>query len=141
MQLHLINGFLGSGKTSAIIATVFFKRLPARSLNQPWAWAIPLMGYFAILLAWLVGRYRQDQLSGYASLALWGMSAFGLLFSIYLTFLEPFVIGATCAWCVSSAILMTALFWLSLAPAKTALSYLFVEKNHALERSSSQRAR
>ena len=35
------------------------------------------------------------------------MSAFGLIFSIYLTFLEPFVIGATCAWCLTSAILMT----------------------------------
>ena len=52
------------------------------------------------------------------------MAAFGVLFSVYLTFLEPFVIGATCAWCLTSAILMTALFWLSLAPARAALSYL-----------------
>jgi uncharacterized membrane protein len=28
--------------------------------------------------------------------------------SVYLTFLEPFVIGATCAWCLTSAVLMTA---------------------------------
>ena len=178
---------------SAILAAVFFKRLPARSLNQPWAWVIPLiclvglgiagylayvetnqveavcgpvgdcntvqqseyarlfgvlpigviglMGYFAILLAWLIGHYGQERLACYTSLALWGMSAFGLLFSIYLTFLEPFIIGATCAWCVTSAILMTVLFWLSLAPAKTALSYLFVEKEHAFERSNSQRSR
>jgi uncharacterized membrane protein len=50
------------------------------------------------------------------------MTAFGLAFSIYLTFLEPFVIGATCAWCLTSAIVMTALFWLSLKPARLAYS-------------------
>ncbi|WP_287908301.1 vitamin K epoxide reductase family protein [Chloroflexus sp.] len=32
----------------------------------------------------------------------------GTLFSLYLTFLEPFVIGATCIWCLLSAITMTS---------------------------------
>jgi len=77
-----------------------------------------LVGYVMILLAWGVERWANRQLSGYASLAIFGMAAFGLLFSIYLTFLEPFVIGATCAWCLTSAVIMTAVFWLSLAPAK-----------------------
>ena len=40
------------------------------------------------------------------------MTAGGVLFSIYLTFLEPFVIGATCAWCLSSAVIMTLLLLL-----------------------------
>jgi len=44
------------------------------------------------------------------------MTAFGTLFSIYLTFLEPFVIGATCLWCLSSAVIMTTLFILALKP-------------------------
>ncbi|RPH60653.1 MAG: hypothetical protein EHM81_05800, partial [Chloroflexi bacterium] len=48
------------------------------------------------------------------------MTSFGLTFSVYLTFLEPFVIGATCAWCLTSAIVITALFWLSLMPGKQA---------------------
>jgi uncharacterized membrane protein len=52
------------------------------------------------------------------------MSAFGVLFSIYLTFLEPFVIGATCAWCLTSAIIMTAMLWLSLSPGKLAFTFL-----------------
>jgi uncharacterized membrane protein len=30
-------------------------------------------------------------------------------FSIYLTFLEPFVIGASCAWCLTSALIATLL--------------------------------
>jgi uncharacterized membrane protein len=32
-----------------------------------------------------------------------------VLFSIYLTFLEPFVIGATCMWCICSAVIMIIL--------------------------------
>jgi len=62
------------------------------------------------------------------TLSLLGMTAFGTLFSIYLTFLEPFVIGATCAWCLTSAIIMNVLLWLSLMPAKLALSYLHRER-------------
>jgi len=79
-----------------------------------------LLGYIAILAAWLVGRIGRKPFSVYAGLAQLGLTAFGLAFSIYLTFLEPFVIGATCAWCLSSALLMTALFWLSLKPGKRA---------------------
>lgn len=83
-----------------------------------------IIGYGLILLAWLVGRYGRGRISDLAWLALLGMTSFGLLFSIYLTFLEPFVIGATCAWCLTSAVLMTALFWLSLAPGKSAWVHL-----------------
>jgi uncharacterized membrane protein/thiol-disulfide isomerase/thioredoxin len=85
-----------------------------------------LLGYIAIFAAWLVGRLNRPPLSWYADLLFLGMTAFGLAFSIYLTFLEPFVIGATCAWCLTSAIVMTALFWLSLKPAR--LAYEFVVK-------------
>jgi len=77
-----------------------------------------LVGYVMILLAWGVERWANQRLATYASLAIFGMTTFGLLFSIYLTFLEPFVIGATCAWCLASAIIMTLLFWWSLAPAR-----------------------
>ena len=83
-----------------------------------------LVGYIMILLAWGIGRFARPRLAAYASLALLGLTAAGLLFSIYLTFLEPFVIGATCAWCLTSAIIMTALFWLSIMPARSALSDL-----------------
>jgi uncharacterized membrane protein len=39
-----------------------------------------------------------------------------------LTFLDPFVIGATCAWCLTSAVLITALLWLTVAPGIAALT-------------------
>jgi uncharacterized membrane protein len=83
-----------------------------------------IIGYVLILLAWIVGRFTSRCLAAYASLAILGMSAFGVLFSIYLTFLEPFVIGATCAWCLTSAIIMTAMLWLSLSPGKLAFTFL-----------------
>jgi len=83
-----------------------------------------MVGYVLILLAWGLGRSANRRLAAYGSLAMLGLTAFGLLFSIYLTFLEPFVIGATCAWCLTSAVLMTILFCLSLVPGKRALVYL-----------------
>jgi uncharacterized membrane protein len=42
---------------------------------------------------------------------MWWFALVGVLFSIYLTYLEPFVIGATCAWCLTSAISMTLILW------------------------------
>jgi uncharacterized membrane protein len=72
-----------------------------------------IAGNVAILLTWIVSRAAWARWSVYSGIALLGMTAFGALFSIYLTFLEPFVIGATCAWCLSSAIVMTLLFRLT----------------------------
>ncbi|MCD6288889.1 MAG: vitamin K epoxide reductase [Anaerolineae bacterium] len=72
-----------------------------------------MAGYIAILIAWAVGRWGEGAVAAQGRLALFAFTAFGTLFSIYLTFLEPFVIGATCAWCVSSAIIMTVLLGLS----------------------------
>lgn len=79
-------------------------------------------GYVAIIVAWAASRFAGGQLARLGALALLAMTAIGVLFSIYLTFLEPFVIGATCAWCISSAVIMTALLWLSITPGKRALN-------------------
>ena len=38
------------------------------------------------------------------------LSALGLAFTIYLTYLELFVIHAICRWCVASAVLICAIF-------------------------------
>jgi len=81
-----------------------------------------LIGYIAIGLVWLIARYFDGYLADLAVISLFIMTAFGTLFSIYLTFLEPFVIGATCAWCLTSAILITTLMVLSVKPAKSIIS-------------------
>jgi uncharacterized membrane protein len=73
-----------------------------------------IMGYAMIMLVWLLGRSPNRQMIRFKDRAIFGMTALGILFSIYLTFLEPFVIGASCAWCLASAVIMTLLFLLSL---------------------------
>ena len=50
----------------------------------------------------------------WVALALFGVSAVGVAFSGYLTYLEAFVIHAWCQWCVISAILVTLIFLLSI---------------------------
>lgn len=64
---------------------------------------IGLAGYIAIFGAWLWGRSGNPT----ARALLLVMAAAGVLFSIYLTWLELFVIRAVCLWCLSSAVIMT----------------------------------
>jgi len=66
-----------------------------------------MLGYITIGITWVVSLKTSGKLQFYAKMAMFLVALFGLLFFIYLTFLEPFVIGATCAWCISSAIIMT----------------------------------
>ncbi len=73
-------------------------------------------GYVMILLAWATHRYTSGWMADAAQALLLGFVLFGTVFSIYLTFLEPFVIGATCAWCLTSAMLMILILFLQ-APA------------------------
>ena len=74
------------------------------------------LGYIAILVTWLWRHFRTDSLSKIDGPAMFGMALFGTLFSIYLTYLELFVIHAVCIWCLLSAVIITALMLLSLPP-------------------------
>lgn len=74
------------------------------------------LGYIGILAAWAWRRWRKGQLAEMAGPALFGMAAFGVLYSIYLTYLELFVIRAVCIWCLSSAVIITLLMLLNLGP-------------------------
>jgi uncharacterized membrane protein len=79
-----------------------------------------LLGYAAIGGLWVVSRVARGTAAD-ASTVLIGVGAWmGTLFSVYLTFLEPFVIGATCMWCITSAVVMMALLWISAGPAADA---------------------
>lgn len=84
-----------------------------------------VVGYLGILAMYL-WRRLQSSPRGRAipSLILFGIAGFGTLFSIYLTFLEPFVIGATCAWCLTSAVIITALLLLTARPGLQAIQAL-----------------
>lgn len=65
-----------------------------------------LAGYVAMLGAWSLGKVGAPSLRMPARRTFWAMAFVGTVFSVYLTFLEPFVIGATCAWCVGSAVIV-----------------------------------
>jgi len=73
-----------------------------------------LVGFGAVLVLWVLGQEGRT-LAGRAREWLFALTMAGTLFSAYLTFLEPFVIGATCAWCLTSALIMTVLLWLAAA--------------------------
>ncbi|NOX63775.1 MAG: vitamin K epoxide reductase [Chloroflexi bacterium] len=70
-----------------------------------------VMGYLAILALWFWQRFSPERLAEPARRLLAILLLFGVAFSLYLTFLEPFVIGAVCMWCLSSALIMTLLLW------------------------------
>jgi Predicted membrane protein len=73
--------------------------------------AAGIAGYGAILAVWVAAHSKAG-----ARMApvLPVLALIGVLVSIYLTFLEPFVIGATCLWCLTSAVILTGLLWLSM---------------------------
>jgi uncharacterized membrane protein len=66
-----------------------------------------LLGYLGLLAAWLTREISSQNLAKPADLAFFGMAFFAVLFSIYLTYLEPFVIRAVCMWCITSAVIVT----------------------------------
>jgi uncharacterized membrane protein len=68
-----------------------------------------IIGYVTIGATWLIGKKTTGQIQFYAKLGMFFAALFGLVFFIYLTFLEPFVIGATCAWCITSALIMAVI--------------------------------
>jgi uncharacterized membrane protein len=75
------------------------------------------LGYLGILAAWLLGKFSAGKLADYMPLAIFGMGIFGTFFSVYLTYLELFVIKAVCIWCLSSAVIITLLMLVSLPAA------------------------
>ena len=94
---------------------------PSSRVSTPRLFGIPIgvlgvVGYALLLAGWVVARLVHGRM---ADLIVAGMAAgafLGVCFSAYLTFLEPFVIGATCMWCITSALTMLALLWLLARP-------------------------
>ena len=68
------------------------------------------IGVLARAVAGLTPRFAESRT---LSRVLVGVTAVGLVFSLWLTYLELFVIDAICQWCVISALLATSLFVLS----------------------------
>lgn len=82
-----------------------------------------VMGYLAIFAAWWWGKRRKTGWGAMMPVILLGFSAFGTLYSIYLTYLEIFVIQAVCMWCITSAIVMTLILLANLPRAAAWLTF------------------
>jgi uncharacterized membrane protein len=71
------------------------------------------LAYLGILFLWVTQRMLPEGMASVARWTLFALAMVGAAFSSYLTFLEPFVIGAVCVWCLTSAVCMALLLLLA----------------------------
>jgi uncharacterized membrane protein len=83
-----------------------------------------LAAYIALLALTLLRGHHLGGMEDYIPLAIFGISLIGVLYSAYLTYLELYVIYAICWWCVTSAVIITVIFLLSLPDLKAEASSL-----------------
>ena len=88
--------------------------------NSPYAEisGIPIaylgLGAYILILVLLFLEKRGEFWANYSPMIVFGMTLAGMLYSIYLTYIELAVLHAVCPYCVVSAIAITVLFILSL---------------------------
>jgi uncharacterized membrane protein len=99
---------LGSGDCSTVNASPY-----ASVYGIP----VALIGVFGYVVIFLLLQYEKanDFLKEYALLSLFGITLAGFLFTIYLVYLEFYVIHALCPFCLGSQTTMTILFGLTTA--------------------------
>ncbi len=77
------------------------------------------LGYlFILLVIYLSGKNKYVKEN--SVIVIFGFSFIGVLYSAYLTYIELFVLGAICQYCVISAVVMTFIFILSIIRFNTA---------------------
>jgi uncharacterized membrane protein/glutaredoxin len=76
-----------------------------------------VLNYLAVGVLWTGQRYLPGRWANLSAMGLLGLTLFAVLFSIYLTCLELFVIRAICIWCLSSAVITTMVTLLVVVPA------------------------
>lgn len=82
------------------------------------AWGV---GYYAVVLGLaMVSVQERFEQSRRLTSALVFVTGAGLLFSLWLTYLELFVIHALCRWCLGSAAMTVVLFGLAIAESRIA---------------------
>jgi uncharacterized membrane protein len=76
---------------------------------------VPILGVVGYLFIALIsiGRWRGLGYRSWILLATFGAALFGFLFSLFLTYVELFVLFAVCPWCMASAVAMTGVFIIS----------------------------
>ena len=94
--------------------------------TSPWAvlFGVPValygvVGYAVLFLVALVGTQPAFARRRAATALLAALASGGLIFTLYLTYLELAVIHALCRWCVGSAVVITVIWVVSLIGLKT----------------------
>ena len=105
----------GIGDGCDTIANSQYARIPFNFKKEGIPVAIFGMLAYAVLVALILTRSIKGDASGKLSAAGTIFSGLGFVLSMALMFVSFGVIGATCTWCVASAIIMTAIFLLHLA--------------------------
>jgi uncharacterized membrane protein len=89
--------------------------------TSPWAvfWGIPVpvlgvVGYLVLLVLAVVGLQPAHADNRKLAFLLFVVADTAVAFTIYLTYLEAFVINAWCRWCIGSAVIVTLIWIFSL---------------------------
>ena len=89
--------------------------------TSPWAVFLGMpvafygvVGYLALLIVALAGLRPAALSQRTWNLLLLGLATVGVVFTAYLTYVELFLIHAICRWCVGSAVIITAIWVVSL---------------------------
>jgi uncharacterized membrane protein len=93
------------------------------------AWG--LLFYLDVFATALVGTFERFADEPVISIVLVAEAAVGVLFSAWLTYLELGVIHAICIWCVTSALIVTAILFVSLADLREIRSSTEIENTEA----------
>jgi uncharacterized membrane protein len=80
---------------------------------------IGVIGYVVLLGVGLAGLQPGNQKHTWPDRILVLLSGLALIFSLYLTYLELFVIHAICRWCVTSAVIVLGVFTTALLSWRT----------------------
>jgi uncharacterized membrane protein len=74
-----------------------------------------VVGYFVVLVVALASLRPAALTQRKWNVMLVSLASAGLLFTVYLTYLELFVIHAICRWCVGSAVIITLTWVVAIA--------------------------
>ncbi len=78
-----------------------------------------VVGYVAVFGVALAALKPAALAERHWNVLLAGLTSVGFLFTVYLTYLELFVIHAICRWCVGSAVIITLIWIVSLLSLKS----------------------
>jgi uncharacterized membrane protein len=73
-----------------------------------------VVGYFAVLIVALASLRPAALAQTGWNLVLLGLATIGVVFTVYLTYVELFLIHAICRWCVGSAVIILLIWVVSL---------------------------